>query len=128
LGDVLLDSDVIIWWLRGTKPYDSMIEELLARESLFWSPVSVAEVFAGARRSEEAELEKLFLILETLPITREIGRHAGAYMRRFSRSHGVELADALVAASAFSHKLPLWTLNRRHYPMKDIDFFTPPDS
>ncbi|HEY2930847.1 MAG TPA: type II toxin-antitoxin system VapC family toxin [Acidobacteriota bacterium] len=126
MSELLLDSDVIIWWLRGESPYDSLIPALLQRDSLFWTPISVAELFAGARTSEEPELEKLFLILDVLAITAEIGRYAGYYMRRFSKSHGVELADALIAATAHSHNFPLWTLNRRHYPMKDIRFFSPP--
>ncbi|MBI4484176.1 MAG: hypothetical protein HY652_14975 [Acidobacteria bacterium] len=42
----------------------------------------------------------------------------------YSRSHGVELADALVAATAYWNKIPLWTLSKRHYPMRDIRFFT----
>lgn len=44
-------------------------------------------------------------------------------MRQFAKSHRLELADALIAATASIHKLKLWTRNRRHYPMKDIAFF-----
>jgi len=35
----------------------------------------------------------------------------------------VELADALIAASAVAHGAELWTRNRKHYPMGDIVFF-----
>jgi predicted nucleic acid-binding protein len=50
-------------------------------------------------------------------------RQAGAYLARFRRTHGVEIADALIAAAASTAGLRLWTLNRRHYPMKDVRFF-----
>jgi predicted nucleic acid-binding protein len=53
------------------------------------------------------------------------GRRAGAYLARFSRSHGLEIADALVAAAAATSGLKLWTLNRRHYPMPDLAFYEP---
>jgi len=51
-----------------------------------------------------------------------VGRRAGTYLSRYSRSHGVQIADALVAAAASVAGLRLWTLNRRHYPMSDIVF------
>ena len=90
------------------------------------SPVAVAEIFAGARKGEENQLESLFLVLEALTLPPEIGRKAGHYLSAYSRSHGVELGDALIAAAAYFNSIPLWTLNKKHYPMKDIRFFSPP--
>lgn len=65
------------------------------------------------------------MVLEALALSAEIGRQAGRYLNRYSRSHGVELADALVAATGLVNRIPLWTLNKRHYPMTDIRFFSP---
>ncbi|HEX9633589.1 MAG TPA: hypothetical protein VGA02_14105 [Gemmatimonadales bacterium] len=48
---------------------------------------------------------------------------AGAYLARYARSHGVEIANALVAAAAATSGLELWTLNRKHYPMPDVRFY-----
>jgi len=48
---------------------------------------------------------------------------AGDYLRQFHRSHSLELGDALIAATASIHLLRLWTRNRKHYPMKDIQLF-----
>ncbi len=126
MGEILLDSDIIISWLRGYEPISSIVIRLLDRgESLLWTPVSVAEIFAGVRRSEEAHVEQLFLVLDPLALSGEAGKKAGLYLGAFGKSHGVELGDALIAASAAVNRLPLWTLNRKHYPMKDIRFFSP---
>ena len=92
---------------------------------LYWAPVSVAEVYAGVRKDEEEATANLFLLLEPVPIVAETGRKAGLYLRSYAKSHGVELGDALIAACASAEDLPLWTLNRKHYPMKDIRFFAP---
>lgn len=125
MAEILLDSDVIIAWLRGDDPFAALIPELLQKgEVLTWTPVSIAEIFAGVRKGED-QVENLFLVLETVLLSAEIGRKAGHYLRAYSRSHGVELADALIAATAYFSKIPLWTLNRRHYPMRDIRFFSP---
>lgn len=124
MAEVLLDSDVVIAWLRGQEPFTRLIPELLDRgEVLTWTPVSIAEIFAGVRRGEEREVENLFLVLETLALSLEIGRKAGQYLHAYARSHAVEIADALIAATAHCHGIPLWTLNRKHYPMRDVDFF-----
>lgn len=127
MAETLLDSDVIIAWLRGYEPIARLIPALLQKgEVLSWTPVSVAEIFAGVRKSEERQVENLFLVLEPLSLSPAMGRKAGQYLRAYSRSHGVELADAFLAAAAHSEGIPLWTLNRKHYPMRDIQFFSPP--
>jgi predicted nucleic acid-binding protein len=88
------------------------------------SPVTVAEIWHGARAPEYPVLNALFGAITCIPINSEIGRRAGDYLRQFARSHHVELGDALVAATASIHDLALWTRNRKHYPMEDLSFFT----
>lgn len=126
MAEILLDSDVIIAWLRGQQPFPPRIQDLFERgDVLAWTPISVAEIFAGVRKGEEKELGNLFLVLEAVALTAEIGRKAGHYLHAYAGSHGVEIGDAMIAAAAHVHGIPLWTLNRRHYPMRDISFFTP---
>lgn len=126
LAEILLDSDVIIAWLRGLDPFGEAIPQLIETGNLLaWTPVSVAEICAGVRKGEENLIENLFLVLEALSISTEIGRQAGRYLHAYSKSHGVELGDALIAATAHISGMSLWTLNRKHYPMKDIQFYVP---
>jgi predicted nucleic acid-binding protein len=88
-----------------------------------YSPVSVAELWSGARPSEHDALNNLFGGLACVAIDAEVGRQAGLYVQRYRRSHRVEVADALIAASAIASHAALWTRNRKHYPMKEIQFF-----
>jgi predicted nucleic acid-binding protein len=126
LADILLDSDVIIAWLRGYQPVaDAVLNLLGSGHSLLWTPVSIAEIFAGARKSESARIETLFLILETLPISQITGKKAGQYLQKYSRSHSLELGDALIAASACAANVSLWTINKKHYPMPEVRLFSP---
>ena len=37
------------------------------------------------------------------PADEAVGRRAGDYLRRYRKSHAVELGDALIAATAVSH-------------------------
>ena len=70
----------------------------------------------------ESWINGLFGILFCIPIDREIGRLAGDYLRQYRKSHHLELGDALIAATAAVHDTPIWTRNRKHYPMKSLSF------
>jgi predicted nucleic acid-binding protein len=87
--------------------------------------VSWAEIFAGLRPGEEVVTEAFFDARAEVVIDARIGRRAGFYLARHSRSHGLEVPDALIAAAATTAGLRLWTLNRRHYPMDDVTFYEP---
>ena len=78
----------------------------------------------GGRSPYESDaLDKLFRALTCIPIDAEAGRQAGVYLRQYRRTHGVEIADALIAASAVANNADLWTRNRKHYPMSEVSFF-----
>jgi len=98
--------------------------ELSRSEALIlFSPVSAAELWAGARPAEHERLEALFEALVCVPTDSAVGRRAGDYLRRYRKSHAIELGDALIAASAVARNATLWTRNRKHYPMKELSFF-----
>jgi len=121
---VLADSDILIEVSRGR---DTRIVarwlELSNSEPVLYSPVSAAELWAGARPAEVRMIERLFAGLICAPIGAGTGRRAGEYLRQYGKSHAVEIADALIAASAVQQKSRLWTRNRKHYPMRELAFF-----
>ena len=125
MKSVLVDSDILIEVSRGRNA------DIVARwmdlsnsdDAVLYSPVSVAELWAGARPKEHNALRNLFLALTCVPINDEAGHRAGLYLLQYRRSHAVELANALIAAGAVANSAELWTQNRKHYPMKEIVFF-----
>jgi predicted nucleic acid-binding protein len=125
LKSVLIDSDILIEVARARDSGILNKWDALSQGStvLFCSPVTVAELWLGARPQENRILQALFAAVQSIPIDAEIGQRAGVFLRQYARSHGVELGDALIAATAYLHDLQLWTRNRRHYPMKDLSFF-----
>lgn len=126
---MVLDSDVIIELLRDSS--DIRFELARLHDSgwtLCCTPVSRAEIYHVLRPKEEKAVERFFSSCRSLPITDDVGEKAGRYLALFHKSHSVELGDALIAASAFVHNADaLFTLNRKHYPMKDIRFHTLPE-
>jgi predicted nucleic acid-binding protein len=125
LKSVLIDSDILIEVNRARDVAILARWDQLSRGNtpLWCSPVTVAELWHGARPQEHAALHALFAAIQSIPIDFNIGIRAGEYLGKFAKSHHVELGDALIAATASLHNLSLWTRNRKHYPMKDIDFY-----
>jgi predicted nucleic acid-binding protein len=122
---VLIDSDILIEVSRGRDAAILSRWLELSRSDIvpLCSPVTVAELWHGARPQEQKLLRGLFAAVTCIAIDLEIGERAGDYLRLYAKSHHVELGDALIAATAFLHKAQLWTRNRRHYPMKEIAFY-----
>jgi predicted nucleic acid-binding protein len=122
---VVVDSDVLI---EVTRARDAAIVakwiDLSESDALvLFSPVTAAELWAGARPPEYPKLEALFEALVCVPAEASIGRRAGEYLRRYRKSHAVELGDAMVAAAAVASRGRLWTHNRKHYPMPELTFY-----
>lgn len=77
---------------------------------IFVSVVSRAELFAG-RGSDEARVSQLLAPFREISVTREIAERAG----RLRREQGLQMADALIAATALEHGLGLVTRNQRDF-------------
>ena len=120
---VLLDTDILIEVLRQRDETILKKWRRLGRsaELVLYTPVTTAELWHGLRSGEEAAVSKMLETLTCVPLDAEIGRRAGSYLRQFHRSHDLDIGDALIAAAAAVHGCALWTRNRKHYPMKDIE-------
>ncbi|SMP19492.1 hypothetical protein SAMN06265339_1685 [Desulfurobacterium pacificum] len=122
---IVIDTDVLIWVLRGNEEVKEKFERAIkeTRGKLYITPVQIAEIFAGMRKREELETRELLEAIPVIPIDRETGELAGEFVRKFRKSHSVELADALIAATAKKRGMKLWTYNKKHYPMLSEEEF-----
>jgi predicted nucleic acid-binding protein len=84
------------------------------------SAITAAELFAGVRSSaEEHGIEALCRRLLIYHVDLNIARLGGNYCRQYRHSHGVQIADALIGATARRHDARLVTRNPKHFPMLD---------
>ena len=116
---VLIDSDVLIWLMRGNTAALAAIN--LETDSVI-SAVSYMELVQGCRNKTELKaLQKAFQssASDVLPITQSISDAACRLVEKYSLSHSVHLADALIAATALEHKLPLLSGNGKHFAAID---------
>ena len=112
---MLFDTDVIIWALRG---HPKAATELNRHEVLCLSVVSYMELLKGARDKRELLAIRKFLQetgFQFLPVTEPVSHRAMIYMEAHVLKSGLDVADALVAATAAEHSLTLCTANNKHY-------------
>ena len=115
-GSYLLDTDVLVEFLRGHKKAVAFVKTCSAR--IILSSIVVAELYAGVKGdAEKAALEDFVSLFRVIPVSAEIAKTGGLYKRDYGKSHGVGLADAILAATAEAEGAELKTLNRKHYPM-----------
>jgi len=113
---VLVDTDVMVDFLRGNPKAIGLLHTHSAR--IILSSIVAAELYAGARGDEElSKLDSLISLFRVVPVSIELARAAGLHKKRYAKSHGICLADAIIAATAEAENADLKTLNTKHYPM-----------
>ena len=122
-NSVLIDSDVLIWWLRGREDVVKQLSSLLSETKIYTTPVTVAEIWAGARKGEEKAIDEVFKTIDVIEMDEQIGKLAGNFIAEYRASHKIELGDALIASCVSIHKMKLWTFNVKHYPMLEKSEF-----
>lgn len=116
---VLIDTDVLINFLRGRQAAKEFLLSVLEDSTLYCSVITIAEIHAGMREHEREKTAELIDSLNVVDLTRHIAEKAGAY-KRDEKKQSLELDDSLIAATAFVKGAVLATCNAKHYPMRDI--------
>ena len=113
---ILIDTYIIIEVLRKSSAAIAWFTALEDHPAI--SAISILELYAGVRsQRDERDIVSVLAQLTCLPIGQEIGERAGSIMRHFHKSHGIDISDALIAATAEHYGLKLATLNVKHFPM-----------
>ncbi|MBE9008896.1 type II toxin-antitoxin system VapC family toxin [Pseudanabaenaceae cyanobacterium LEGE 13415] len=113
---ILLDSDILIDVLRNQPGAAERLLVLSESESLAVGTVTQMELIVGCLNLRDLRrVERLLGGFEIRDLTIEISRRAVELLREYRLSHGLLLADALVAATALINGMPLLTRNQRDY-------------
>lgn len=113
---ILLDTDVLVDFFRGHPKAVDFLNKHFDR--IIISAIVVAELFAGAKGDADlTALEEFVSIFRVVPVNVAIAKAGGLYKNAFGKSHGVGLADAILAATAEAENAEFKTLNTKHYPM-----------
>ncbi|MBC8192826.1 MAG: type II toxin-antitoxin system VapC family toxin [FCB group bacterium] len=112
---MLIDTDVLIWYLKGNEKARDVVENL---PGFSISVVTYMELVQGMRNQRElSELRRALRDwkAEILYINEEISSKAMFLVERHFLSDSMRLADALIASTALTNGIPILTANDKHY-------------
>jgi len=125
---MIVDTDVLIWYLKGNDNAFEVIEDL---NQFSISVVTYMELVQGMRNKKELNcLRQTLNIWEAriIYVSEDISAKAMFFVEEHFLSHSMQLADALIGATAIFCGEPILTANDRHYKvLKDLEIkrFTP---
>jgi len=116
---LLLDTTVLVDLSRGHAGSADFVDSIRdAGIPAHVSVVSAMELIAGCRdKAETKKAQRLIESLALVHISPSASILAYDFMLSYSRSHGLSIPDALIAAVAVTQDLELATDNERHFGM-----------
>jgi tRNA(fMet)-specific endonuclease VapC len=116
---ILCDTNVIIEILKGNKTTINIIENI-GLENIAISSVTVMELYFGALNKRELnKIKKHLQALNIVHFDADISESAIKLIERFSKSYGLQIPDAIIAATAMTSKIKLFTFNLKDFKYID---------
>ena len=116
---ILCDTNIIIEILKGNKRTINIIESI-GLENIAISSVTVMELYFGALNKRELnKIKKHLQALNIVHFDTGISESAIKLIERFSKSHGLQIPDAIIAATAMTSKIKLFTFNLKDFKYID---------
>jgi len=123
----LIDTDILIWVLRGNEKYEEFLQSLKDKNAFSISTVTIAEIYKNIYPSELLKTESVLEEFLTWDVTKSIAKQAGLYWQQYVKQlKNLSLTDCLIAATANVNNLTLISLNIKHFPMNDIKILNTP--
>lgn len=116
----MLDTGILIQFLRGNPKAAALLASLLSNTVLTISAVTVTEIMVGSRDDRHlAAARSVLSLARVLSIDLDVAEKAAMLIKQYPQVFGTQIArgvaDAYIAATAWSNNLPLYTLNTRHF-------------
>ena len=117
-----IDSDVLIWHLRGERKALSLLKRVRDNEQfdLWIGAMQRAEIVFFMRPAEESATLLFLAQFQTAPVDQRIIDMAGDFYRKWNPRNGTDVNDAILAATVMQTGGKIYTLNFKHYPMPEV--------
>ncbi len=117
--ELLIDTSIIIEHLRKTDKQRSTLYSVPHNIELFVSTVTLFELQAGATDTpKQQDIKSVLYGVGILPLDESVAMEAGKLYRTLKATNNqMEIRDLFIAATALANKLPVLTLNLKHFQM-----------
>jgi len=113
---VIIDTDILIDAGRGISEAVTCLQEVERQSFLAISSVTQMELIVGCQsKAELRTLERFLNRFQVIKLSEQISDLAIDLLRLYRLSHGLLIADSIIAATALSLGKPFVTKNQRDY-------------
>ena len=128
MAQILVDTDILIDVANNDATAKTRLTLESQESSLMVSAVTIMELVVGCRNKSEVQTLNRFLSkFQKMEITSQISDRATQLMQEYFLSHGLLIADALIAATAIENEIPLLTKNQGDFRfIKALHFLSYP--
>lgn len=112
---ILCDTNILIEFYKGNS---AVIDEpqKIGLDNLAISVVTAGGLFHGAMDKRElGKIQKHLSLLDQISLDGDISARFLSLLEEYALSHKLSVPDALIAATALSQNIPLYTLNLKDF-------------
>ncbi len=114
---ILCDTNIFIYAFNGRSDTISKLNTI-GFDNILLSSITVMELFQGmGNKTELAQMKKKIGYYDVVQIDAAISEKAIQLIEKYKLSHGLEIPDAIIAATSIEYEIPLFTYN-----VKDFNF------
>ncbi|MBO6585087.1 MAG: type II toxin-antitoxin system VapC family toxin [Gracilimonas sp.] len=120
---MIVDTNIFIDFLKGNEDAVHFIQK---NQPVSTSVVVVSELYSGVKtKAEMNELGSFLSFVNKIDVTEAIARKAGLLRRKYHKSHGIKIPDAIIAATAEQQGVPIATLDKKHFSVLTNNLIIP---
>ncbi|MCG8617740.1 MAG: type II toxin-antitoxin system VapC family toxin [Desulfobacterales bacterium] len=113
---IIVDTDILIDAARCINEAVNCLQQIEDKSTLAISAVTQMELIIGCRSKKELKaLEHFLQRFETISLSEQTSDSATDLLKTYRLSHGLMIADALIAATAIVSNIPLVSKNQKDY-------------
>ncbi len=122
---VLCDSNILFGLLKGNEEIKNNLEKI-GEENIAFSIITHAEAFAGSSKNDLKKLKSFFAKHHLYHLSNEVSKVFNGLIISNHNYHANWIPDALIAATALSNQLEIYTLNKKDFEfISDLKLYKP---
>ncbi len=113
---MILDSDILIEFLRNNKKVRELISEIEKKESIGTTSINTFEIWLNVLPKEKNTVEQFFKLIHIIEIDYETSKLAGEIFQKLKlKGKEIGSSDCLIAAACILGRETLFTNNKKHF-------------
>jgi predicted nucleic acid-binding protein len=112
---ILCDTNIVVEIFKGNKEIIELVETV-GLDNVAISSITVMELYYGVLNKRELnKIKKNLKAIQVINIDHDISKMSIKLTEQYSKSHGLQIPDAIIAATAIVWGVKIYTLNLKDF-------------